>query len=172
LTVLSNEIVPTVGAAEYRAGMAAAKSKRADQPKEAKAPAKTIHPDRLGFGLRLKAAREAKGLTQEAVAARFGVKKATVSAWETGRGAPDAYVLKGLSKLFDVSADALLWENSLSPAAMKVAAEYDGLSEKKRVSWDVLWLGFVAGAAPGGENLPLPPRESVEGNDDDEDSKV
>ena len=49
---------------------------------------------RQGFGLRLKAAREAKGLTQQQVADKFDVKKATVSAWETGVGVPDALRLR------------------------------------------------------------------------------
>lgn len=132
-----------------------------------------IDPVRVGFGLRLKAAREGKSLTQQDVATRFGVNKATVSAWETGRGAPDAFVLRQLAKLYDVSADALLWEESLSPDAMKIATEYDHLPEKKKRDWSVLWLGFITGSAPGGERLPLAPGvaepEAPYGDDDRED---
>jgi transcriptional regulator with XRE-family HTH domain len=128
-----------------------------DEPPEAKA----IDPARQGFGLRLKAAREAKKLTQHQVAERFSVNKATVSAWETGRGAPDAFVLAALAKLYDVSADALLWEASLSPDAMKIATEYDHLPSQKQADWRLLWLGFISGHSVAGENLPLAP-------DDDE----
>lgn len=126
-----------------------------------------IDSERVGFGMRLQAARRAaprrdgnRGYTQDEVADQFGVNKATVSAWETGRGAPDAFTLKALARLYEVSADALLWENSLSPAAMKIAAEYDHLPPSKQTMWHTLWLGFIAGAAPGGENLSMPPEES------------
>ena len=49
---------------------------------------------RLGIGLRLKAARNSKGLTQQQVADRLGVIKGTVSAWETGRGSPEAVTMR------------------------------------------------------------------------------
>lgn len=123
-----------------------------------------IDPVRRGFGMRLQAARKnarrsdgGVGFTQDEVAARFDVTKGTVSAWETGRGAPDAYVLRSLAKLYGVSADALLWEDSLSPDAMKIAAEFDHLPQAARDRWKILWLGFVARGAEGGEQLPPAP---------------
>ena len=116
-----------------------------------------IDPERRGLGMRLKAARESKGFTQDAIAERFGVNKATVSAWETGRGVPDALRLRALARLYDVSSDALLWENSLTPEAMKLAAEFDSLNEAQRATWRLVWLGYVAGTSQGGEGLPMPP---------------
>jgi hypothetical protein len=47
-----------------------------------------LDPVRRGIGQRLKTAREQKGMTQQEVATKFDVKKATVSAWETGAGRP------------------------------------------------------------------------------------
>lgn len=130
---------------------------------------KEIDPERRGFGQRLQAARKhakrqdgGTGYTQDEIAARFGVKKATVSAWETGRGAPDAYILRALAKLYGVSSDALLWEDSLSPEAMAIAAEFDHLGERQRGAWRLAWLGFVAGTAAGGENLPAAPKDLPE----------
>lgn len=102
---------------------------------------------RKNFGLRLAAARAGKKLTQQDVADRFSVNKATVSAWETGRGIPDALVLRALAKLYDVSADALLWAESLTPAAMRIAAGYDDLKDDQRKKFDNMWLGFYASAA-------------------------
>lgn len=100
-------------------------------------------PIRLGLGMRLKAAREHKSLTQDDIAKRFSLNKATVSAWETGRGDPGVYRLRELAKLYDVSADALLWEDSLSTDAMKLAAEFDGLSEKQKSTLRALWMAYV-----------------------------
>ena len=106
-------------------------------------------PDRTreGFGMRLKAAREAKDLTQQQVADKFDVKKATVSAWENGVGVPDALRLRQLAKLYGVSADALLWENALSNEAMQVAADFDSLNESQRKTFRAVWLAFIQNAA-------------------------
>lgn len=98
---------------------------------------------RKGLGLRLKSAREAKGLTQLAVAERFSINKATVSAWETGRGTPDAITLGQLAKLYGSSIDALMWDDSLSIEAMQFAAEFDSLTERQRRTFRVLWSAFV-----------------------------
>lgn len=98
---------------------------------------------RQGVGLRLKAAREAKNLSQHEVAARFDVKPATVSAWETGIGDPGIYRLRDLAKLYGVASDAILWEDSLSPEAMKFAVEFDSLSEDARKMLSTLWMAYI-----------------------------
>lgn len=108
-------------------------------------------PIRQGVGLRLKASREAKGLSQKEVGDRFGVGHATVSAWETGIGDPGVYRLKELANLYGVAADALLLEDSLTPEAMKFAAEFDSLSEKQRSTFRAVWMAFVREAASDGE---------------------
>jgi transcriptional regulator with XRE-family HTH domain len=103
-------------------------------------------PTRLGVGLRLKAAREGKQLTQEQVAKIFDVTKGTVSAWENGGGDPGVYRLRELSKLYEVSTDALLWEDGLTNEAMQFAAQFDALTEKQRSTFRALWLAYVQSA--------------------------
>lgn len=119
-----------------------------------------VDSTRRGLGLRLKAAREAKGLTQTQVGSRFGVDKGTVSAWETGRGVPDAIRLRELARLYGVSADAILWENSISHEAMQLATEFDHLNAAEKATWRLLWLGFAARTSEAGENLPMAPEET------------
>lgn len=108
---------------------------------------KVIDPVRVGFGMRLRSAREGAAKTQEDVAARFGVTDKTVSAWETGRGMPDALRLRDLAKFYGVSADSLLWEDSLSPDAMKFAAEFDNLTDQQQRTFRTVWTAFVTSAA-------------------------
>lgn len=120
-------------------------------------------PVRQGVGLRLKAARESAGLSQIDVAQHFGVNKATVSAWETGIGDPGVYKLRQLSKLYRVASDALLWEDSLSPSAMQMAAEFDALTEKQRSLFRAMWMAFVAEAASDekvGNHIPPVPQKT------------
>lgn len=117
-------------------------------------------PIRQGVGMRLRAAREGKELTQQQVADRFGVTKATVSAWETGGGDPGVYRLRELSQLYDVATDALLWEDSLTPEAMRFAAEFDSLTEKQRSLFKAMWMAFVTEAASDekvGNHIPPVP---------------
>lgn len=57
---------------------------------------------------KLKALREARGLTQLQVANRIGISKAMISAYETASKAPSIEVLIRLSRLFGVSIDYLV----------------------------------------------------------------
>lgn len=102
-----------------------------------------IDPIRRGVGMRLASARQAKGLTQDDIAKRFSINKGTVSAWETGRGDPGVFRLRELAKLYDISGDAVLWEDSLTPEAMKVAAQFDGLTEKQKRTFYAMWMAYV-----------------------------
>ena len=52
--------------------------------------------------------REAKGLTQEELAARILVSGKAVSKWETGRGFPDVSLLEPLAKALGISVIELL----------------------------------------------------------------
>ena len=58
-------------------------------------------------GKRIKAARNAKGLSQEQLGAKLGVSFQAVSTWETGKNIPDAEHLPVLAKELDISLDAL-----------------------------------------------------------------
>jgi transcriptional regulator with XRE-family HTH domain len=99
--------------------------------------------DKKAIGQRLKAARNAAGLTQQQVADKLSLVKATISSWEVGSNQPDLSYLKQLAKLYGVSADALLWDDALSIEAMQFAAEYDSLTERQRRTFRVLWSAFV-----------------------------
>jgi transcriptional regulator with XRE-family HTH domain len=60
------------------------------------------------FGNRLRAARAAHGMTQEAVGFEAGVTNATVSKWETGRSEPTLDQLAALATLLGRSTDYFL----------------------------------------------------------------
>jgi len=52
--------------------------------------------------------RNAKGVTQDAVATALGVSNKTVSKWENGTSSPDLTMLAALADYYNVSTDALL----------------------------------------------------------------
>lgn len=56
---------------------------------------------------KIKALRNAKGITQEALAENLGVSSQTVSKWERGLLSPDIYLLPKLALLFRCSIDCL-----------------------------------------------------------------
>lgn len=64
--------------------------------------------ERVAFGRRLADARQAKGLTQDDIAAIFDISKQAVSHWERGRNQPTAEQLSILARELQVSADWLL----------------------------------------------------------------
>lgn len=61
---------------------------------------------------KLRALREAKGLTQLQVAYKIGISKAMISAYETASKAPSIEVLIRLARLFGVSVDYLVCVDS------------------------------------------------------------
>lgn len=52
-------------------------------------------------------ARLKAGLTQEEVAKHLGVRQATISWWESGRGFPKAQKLPAIARLYGCSIDEL-----------------------------------------------------------------
>ena len=70
----------------------------------------------LYFGSKLRALRQEKELTQQQLADRLGVTKATISAYETNAKYPSVEVLIALATFFDVSADYLLGLSEQRPA--------------------------------------------------------
>ena len=58
--------------------------------------------DRYVTGAAIRDLREAKGMTQEELAARVHVSGKAVSKWETGRGFPDISLLEPLAKALDI----------------------------------------------------------------------
>jgi transcriptional regulator with XRE-family HTH domain len=60
------------------------------------------------FGLRLKGLRSEKGFTQQQLADKLGIVKATVSSYEKTANYPSVEILINICKTFGVSADFLL----------------------------------------------------------------
>lgn len=55
-----------------------------------------------------KKARESAGLTQQAAADLFGVKRTTVAMWETGKSLPRAELLPLIARTYDCEISELL----------------------------------------------------------------
>ena len=62
----------------------------------------------MEIGQKLKNARAAAGLTQEAAAEKIGVSRQTVSNWENNRSYPDILSVLTMSELYRASLDELL----------------------------------------------------------------
>lgn len=92
------------------------------------------------LGRRIRAAREAKGLTQEALGTPIAVKKANLSQWENGRHMPDVEQFAGLCDAMSISADWLLGREhpGLSAEALAEARAYDALSVEDKRKWRAL----------------------------------
>lgn len=78
----------------------------------------------MSFARRLKAARVAAELTQDAVAALLGVLRGQVARWESGRSEPTVTHLRDLCEALDVPADELLFgkdgETETSPIVLRL----------------------------------------------------
>jgi len=92
----------------------------------------TASDDRIRFGQRLAAARKACELSQEAVGARYGLTKATVSSWEKGNSDPGCFRLKELAALYGVSPESLLMDSTISKQAKDLAERFDAMPPEKR----------------------------------------
>ena len=62
------------------------------------------------IGERIKAARKAKGLSQEQLGEKLDISFQAVSSWETGKFIPDSEHLPALAKALDISLDSLFAE--------------------------------------------------------------
>ena len=60
---------------------------------------------------KIKALRERAGITQEAMAASFGIDRSAVAKWETGCAKPSADKLPKLAKLLGCTIDELYAED-------------------------------------------------------------
>lgn len=69
----------------------------------------------INIGENVARLRKAAGVTQEELAGRLGVTKASVSKWETGQSLPDVAMLPKVAAYFDVTVDELIgYEPQLS----------------------------------------------------------
>ena len=69
----------------------------------------------MNLGLRLKHLRIEKGLTQEELAEKVGLKKPTISCYESDKRQPDYNTLMKLADIFGVTIDGLLGRGDLFP---------------------------------------------------------
>lgn len=92
----------------------------------------------LCIGNTIVAARRAKGLTQEALAAQVGVSAAAVSKWKTAASYPDITLLPPLARALGLTVDALL---DFHPAPSD--EELRAISGRLRAVFDE--QGFAAG---------------------------
>ena len=87
------------------------------------------------IGERIKAARKAKGLSQEQLGEKLDISFQAVSSWETGKFIPDSDHLPALAKALDISLDSLF-------------AEEDRVWELKPINYDFGHMfTFVKGRA-------------------------
>jgi len=73
-------------------------------------------PDTATLGQRLRSAREAAGLTQDDVAARFGIKRVSVTQWESDTTRPALTRLPELAALLNTDMEWLLNSQGAPPA--------------------------------------------------------
>lgn len=72
------------------------------------------------FGARLRKARDAEKLSQDAVAAELGVTKGSLSAWENGRNFPQLDKFAQLCTLYRASADQLIFGTTPKHAPVRL----------------------------------------------------
>lgn len=77
----------------------------------------------MEFGERLRALREEKNITREALASRLNVSYSAVSKYETNVRFPDKDTLVELADFFDVSLDYLLCRSEIRETAEKVLSK-------------------------------------------------
>ena len=82
----------------------------------------------------IKSLREARGLTQGALAAAVGVTDKAVSKWETGRGLPDVALVEPLAQALGVSVAELLTVSRLLTTALSSRTRRSRLAPASRLS--------------------------------------
>jgi transcriptional regulator with XRE-family HTH domain len=94
---------------------------------------------------RLKNLRLAKGLTLQQVGDVFGISKASISSWESGKSHPDHKRLEKLSALFGCSVQFLLTgefeDHSISNSNLKVPfIEWNQIIDKESAELDSVYV--------------------------------
>ena len=101
----------------------------------------------MEFGEKLQMLRKARGWSQEELAQQINVSRQALSKWESGAAVADTENVVALSRLFGVSTDYLLLEES--EAASAPAAGSAPTKESKwpvpRIVWLVILLVAVVG---------------------------
>lgn len=77
----------------------------------------------MTFSEKLKLVRKESNMTQEEVAQRLGVTRATYSRYELGQREPNVEMLKNISNVFNVSVDFLVNTNKYNKDAVLNSTE-------------------------------------------------
>ena len=91
---------------------------------------------------RLQKLRKEHGYSQEQLADELGVSRQAVSKWERGEASPDTDNLIALARLYNISVDNLLFENSAEPPVAEQPQIGEQAKTKRRYHSGV--VGLVA----------------------------
>lgn len=112
---------------------------------------------RTAFGARLKAARNARGLSLAGVAKDFESTRARVGHWETGERLPDLAALVQLCEMLRISADRLLLGTEQWPFR---SIDYEKVTTLQREDKRALEGAIIGAASSLGLNIARPPTEA------------
>lgn len=89
----------------------------------------------MDWGENIKAAREAKGMTQEELGKKIGVTGVTIMRYEKNQRKPNLDILFQLSDVLGVSAVALAGVEEIPPASIEeLERQYDSLDQATKVN--------------------------------------
>lgn len=117
---------------------------------------------RMTLATKLKEYRTQAGLTINDVGERIGKSGKTVSAWECGRGQPDADMLLALCELYGVSSISEFYGETQSAVpysiqAQKIAAAYEKATAKEKKLIDLILADYM-------QDIPAPVRVAAMSN--------
>lgn len=102
----------------------------------------------MSFGVRLKALRKSRGLTQKELAIKINAKHTAISNWENGQNYPDVDTIELICGALDISPNQLLLDAKKSP----ISAEAE-TGESERVFELFFKFLIEAGYIREGDNL-------------------
>lgn len=84
---------------------------------------------RMDLARAIKTGRKNKGLTQEQLGEKFGVSKAAVAQWESGKNMPDPRKLAELMKVLGLDAQQI-WGVDMQPRIVKSTGELENIASR------------------------------------------
>jgi transcriptional regulator with XRE-family HTH domain len=104
----------------------------------------------------IKYLRKQKGLTQEQLAEKIGIKRSLLGAYEEGRAEPGLNYLIKMSKIFDIPVDNLIGDDMSNPEKKKELLQKDIEGKKLRVL-------SITVDKDDNENIQLVPQKAAAG---------
>ena len=108
-----------------------------------------------GAAERIRLARRARGMTQDALAAAIGVSRSAVAQWETGRAGQLAANLSAICKVLDVEPADLLPDRSAQDASNAAEAGSAGRGDHPATGDEVALLRLYRVCSPRDQQLLL-----------------